>query len=454
MKVKKVLSLGLAALMTMSMLAACGSESSDTGGAADVPALKDINVGEDYQDITATIKVLTDRTDIVDTTYKGYADSFHELYPNITVEYEAVTDYSESITMRLTTGEWGDICFIPTSVSRSQLPDYFVPLGTFEDMDPVYNFASDKNYEGIVYGIPNGGNPAGIVYNKRVWKEAGIDAVPTTPDEFLEDLQTIKDNTDAVPLYTNFAASWTMGQWWDHIFISSTGDQDFRNSIVHYKDPFADRGNMTGPYAVFYTMYEAVARDLIEEAPSSTDWEWSKPAINRGEIASMVLGGWAVAQCQEADSHPEDVGYMPFPITVDGVRYATCSSNYAFGINKKASTDNQIAAMVYLKWLLEESPIYQDEKCIPALKSGEMPDFLADFEGVELLANNAAPEGEETLFDDVNNESEAGIYNDDTVIQNLMECAMDGSKSLDDIMAEWNEKWARGQEAYDVEVNQ
>ena len=41
-------------------------------------------------------------------------------------------------------------------------------------------------------------------------EEAGITELPKTPDEFLEDLQKIKDNTDAIPLYTNFAADWTM----------------------------------------------------------------------------------------------------------------------------------------------------------------------------------------------------------------------------------------------------
>ena len=57
---------------------------------------------------------------------------------------------------------------------------------------------------------------------------------------------------------------------------------------------------MTGPYAVYYTLYESVARGLIEESPSSTDWESSKRRINEGEIATMVLGSWAVEQCKEA----------------------------------------------------------------------------------------------------------------------------------------------------------
>ena len=63
------------------------------------------------------------------------------------------------------------------------------------------------------YGIPSTANAQGIVYNKAVFEEAGITELPTTPDEFLEDLQLIKDNTDAIPMYTNFAAGWTMGAW-------------------------------------------------------------------------------------------------------------------------------------------------------------------------------------------------------------------------------------------------
>ena len=69
--------------------------------------------------------------------------------------------------------------------------------------------------------------------------------------------------------------------------------------------------------------------------------------------------------------------------------------------------------MLYLKWVLEASPMYTDEGSIPALKSASLPDVLADFEGVELLSNIPAPEGEEDLFDQVNLESEVGINNDD-----------------------------------------
>ena len=72
-------------------------------------------------------------------------------------------------------------------------------------------------------------NVQGMVYNKAVFEEAGITELPKTPDEFLEDLQKIKDNTDAIPLYTNFAADWTMNAWDAYIDGNATGDPDFAN---------------------------------------------------------------------------------------------------------------------------------------------------------------------------------------------------------------------------------
>lgn len=449
---KKLMSLVLVAAMSLS-LAACGG--GNGGGEvvdADVPSIDKIN-GDDYKDLKADIKVLTDRTDLVDTTYKGYAEEFHKIYPNINVTYEAVTDYAESITLRLTNGDWGDVCFIPATVEKSEMGTYFTPMGDYADLDPIYNNVAEKTYDDVVYGIPNGANATGIAYNKKVWEDAGITELPKTPDEFLDDLQTIKDKTDAIPLYTNFSDGWPLGELNAYVGISSNADPDYKNNkLLHQKDPFTKNDDMTGPYAVYYVMYEAVARGLVEEDPASSDWESSKRMINNGEISAMILKSWCIEQLVGAGDHPEDVAYMPFPITVDGKQATASGGNYAYGINNKASEDNQIAAMLYVKWMLEESTIFDDEGSIPALKERELPDSLAGFAGIELLSDNPAQKGEETLYDDLCNMSE--LLNNNYPVTEVVEAAMYGTKTLDELMAEWNQKWADAQESYGVEVTE
>lgn len=454
MKNKKLLSLGLAVSMVFTMTG-CGSNG-DGGGSGsskntEVPTIDKIKLGEDYKDLKADITILTDRTDIVDTTYKGYAEKFKETYPNINVTYEAITDYAESVTLRLTNGDWGDICFIPDSVEKSEFSNYFIPFGDHSVLNNTYNFVTEKTYDSKVYGIPNGGTAGGVAYNKKVWKEAGITELPKTPDEFIKDLQLINDKTDAIPLYTNFSAGWTMGAWNDYVGIASNGDPDYKNNkLLHQKDPFTKNEENSGPYAVFYTLYEAVKQKLVEEDPASSDWESSKTRINDGEIATMVLGSWCVNQFKDAGKHPEDIGYMPFPITIGDKQAAASGGQYAYAINNKASADNQIAAMVYVKWLLEESPIFDDEGSIPALKGKELPESLSEFDGVELLSDNAPAEGEESLFDDIRNTAE--VLSGDYPVTEVLEAALYGKKSLDDLMKEWNQKWTSAQESYSVEI--
>lgn len=110
--------------------------------------------------------------------------------------------------------------------------------------------------------------------------------------------------------------------------------------------------------------------------------------------------------------------------------------------------------MLYLKWILDESSMFIDEGSIPARKDAPMPDVLADFNGVELLSNSPAKEGEETLFDDINNKSEVGIQNNDYPDCEILEAALYDSKSLDEIMDEWNQKWSDAQESFGVEVSE
>ena len=51
--------------------------------------------------------------------------------------------------------------------------------------------------------------------------------------------------------------------------------------------------------------------------------------INNGQIGCMVLGSWAITQMQGGGSHPEDIAYMPFPITVNGQQYVSAGPDYA-----------------------------------------------------------------------------------------------------------------------------
>ena len=105
---------------------------------------------------------------------------------------------------------------------------------SYGDVDSVKKEVKYPNrwlYENEVYGIPITVVGRGVLYNKKVFKEAGITELPKTPDEFITDLKAVKDKTDAIPLYTNYAAGWTMGAWDDYTGITATGDAKYRKDV-------------------------------------------------------------------------------------------------------------------------------------------------------------------------------------------------------------------------------
>lgn len=432
-----------------------GSDSASSGGDLNYA---DITLGEDYTDLTATISLFNHRTDLESDDYNGtkwseYLAAFNEMYPNITVELTTDTNYADDALMHLQSGDYETIMMIP-AVDKADLSTYFLSYGDLETMQTQINYATTWEYQGEVYGVPSTATTQGIVYNKKVFEAAGITELPKTPDEFIEALQKIKDNTDATPLYTNYAAGWTMGAWDAYIGNNATGDNTYMNQkLVHTKDPFKDYGDGTHAYAVYKILYDAVANGLTEEDFSTTDWEGCKPQINNGEIGCMVLGSWAYPQMEAAGENGADIGYMPFPITVNGTQYASAGADYSYGINVNASDDEKAAAMVFVKWMTQESGFSYNEDGLP-VAAGSTETKLA-FDGVTFLEDEPAVSGEEDFLNDMNSESELNINaGGDSKLQNIIECAHDGSKTFDDIMAEWNEAWSRAQEANGIEVTE
>ncbi len=440
---KKILSLVLALCLTLGMASFAAAEEA-------LPTFDQLVYGENA-DITASILFAYHRTDIPEKL-NGYVDEFRKTYPNVTIEYDLITDYAENALNRVKTADW-TIMGIP-AVDKDELSSFFVPLGATDTLSEKYAFMDAWNFDGVTYGMPSTGNAQGIVYNKAVFAKAGVTEIPKTPDEFIAALKAIKANTDAIPLYTNYAANWTMGAWDAYIGGSATGDANYMNNVLlHKANPFSDNGDGTGPYAVYKILYDAVKEGLIEEDYTTTDWEGCKGMINNGQIGCMVLGSWAFTQMRDAGEHGDDIGYMSFPITVNGKQYASAGADYSFGINQKATYEQKLASLYYIKFLTEQSGFAYSEGGLPIDKTGEYPALYEAFNGIEFVADAPAAAGEEALFNELNAESELAINaGGNTKIQKIIEHAFNGDKEFDDIMAEWNEAWTAAQEALNVEI--
>jgi ABC-type glycerol-3-phosphate transport system substrate-binding protein len=396
-------------------------------------------------ELSGTITWINHRTDLdTDGTLARYAEEFQALYPGVTLEWETITDYAGEMQTRMNTTDYGDVLFIPPALTADKYADFLEPLGTVEELGEKYMFINEAAYEGQVYGISITGNGQGMVYNKEVFEAAGITELPKTPEEFQNALKAIAENTQAIPLYTNYHAGWALTQWDAHLGSVSC-DPDFKNhTFVHMDDPFAP-GKPS--YVIYKVLYDAVEAGYTEKDPTTTDWEKSKEMIATGEIGVMALGSWAISQMQAAavaaGKDASVIGYMPFPSNLDGKQCSGAGGDYKIAVNK--NSENKEAALAFLYWFLDQSNFAYDQGGIPPLVGAKLPSQYDDFaaSGVVWVEDTPAKPGEEGLYKAIDKEAEIGFDDGSGMWQSTIIDAARGQidKSFDDIMNEANAKW-------------
>lgn len=403
----------------------------------------DAKAPDDPSKVSGTIKVLTVRTDLVqDGTMDKYAAEFNKTYPKVKVEFEALTNYESEVKIRMNTEDYGDVLLIPAVIKKSDYPKFFASLGTQEERSKKYRFTDYTTVDGKVYGQTTNGSSPGFIYNKRVWREAGITEWPTTSAEFLEDLKAIKAKTDATPYYTNFAAGWTLTSW--TYANGSVGCDTRATDKLAEGDPWAEGADLRVADTL---LYDTVKAGLVEKDPTTSNWEESKPRTAKGEIATQWLGTWAIVQFQDAarkaGENPDDIGFMPFPAQVNGEYCSVVSPDYNQAVN--VHSENKPAARAWLDWFTDKSTYAADNLAISPLKDAPLPEVLQPYEeaGVKFIEVDDA---QGARVKEIDNQSEVGIYAPE-YRQNLVDLARGAREgSLDSFFDDLSERWTEAQQ--------
>jgi raffinose/stachyose/melibiose transport system substrate-binding protein len=423
----------LAALATGTALLLAGC--TGTGGSTKAA---DAKAPDDPSKVTGTITVLTQRTDLVqDGTMKRYAAAFNRVYPKVKVEFQALTNYETEVKIRMNTENYGDVLMIPGVIKKSDYPKFFASLGSETELAKKYRFTGFTTVDGKVYGQSPIGVMPGFVYNKRVWKQAGVTGWPTTPAEFIADLKAIRTKTAATPYYTNYAAQWPLTSW-TSVNGSVHCDPQATTKLAE-GDPWAAGADLRVGDTV---LYDIVHDGLAENDPTTTNWEASKAQLAKGQIATQWLGTWAIVQFRDAAKKagvdPDDIGFMPFPAQTDGKFCAVVGPDYNQAVNIHSA--HKAAARAWIDWFTDKSGYDKDNLAISPLKGAALPAVLKPYEdaGVKLIELDDTAGARVKLIDSA---SEVGINAPD-YRQKLVDLArgarggtLDGY--LDDLGSKW-----------------
>src|SRR5213595_365742 len=220
-----------------------------------------------------------------DALLQDSINTFMAANPNVKVKWEPIAqDYETVLKTNLAAGTeadvfYADIFWIDSLMKTGKLlalDDLMAKSGVKKD-DFVPTLINAFSYQGKTYGIPKDFNTLGLVYNKDIFKAAGV-AEPTNDWTWTDLSAAAKKLTtgSVVGLSLPADAARFMPFLWQ-----AGGD-------------LANINNAAGQAAAdFYTGFEA--KDNVSKLPSELGMGWAGEAFEKGKAAMVFEGGWLPA---------------------------------------------------------------------------------------------------------------------------------------------------------------
>ncbi|MGW1195047.1 extracellular solute-binding protein [Streptomyces sp. NPDC002536] len=159
-------------------------------------------------------------------------------------------------------------------------------------------------FEGKQYAAPWYAASRVVIYNKKIWADAGITDTPKTRAEFFKDLDAIQKKGDAEPLYLPgqnwyFFDGLTIGTGADLVkkdgnkYVSNLGDPKVAKAMDIYKQ---------------YQAFSKAPKDKDEANPQQAD------VFAKGRTGAFIGMGWEAATAIKANPEIEkEIGYFTIP---------------------------------------------------------------------------------------------------------------------------------------------
>lgn len=306
------------------------------------------------EEIGGTIKVVTSRTD-ADKLFEKIEEDFKKLYPNVEdIVWESSADYDKYIMTRMNTKDYGDVLFLPFSMNGTpeEYENYFEPLGKVDELKEKYIDVTEADYNDVAYGLPVALNTLGIIYNEEVLKKAGVEEMPTSTEEFIEACKKIKENTDAIPFYTNYNK--TLGTWGGT--LTSYGGEEYRSAMLEAGTGFKEGQPIREIMDLFYGL---ASNGLTEADPITGDFAKSLQMLADGEVAMIMKGSQDAKMIQELSTNGSKINIAPLPVKFNGQTSIAFGAPSVIGINK--NSENKATAKAFLDFFISAKSGYADD---------------------------------------------------------------------------------------------
>ena len=281
---------------------------------------------------------------------QSLVNEFEKANPNIKITINAPADSGTVLKSRLAKQDVPDIIAIGADNNYGTLVDANILVDLTNDeltkniqssyLDMLHGIA--KNDDGKIYGIPYATNADGVIYNKDIFNELGVQ-IPKTWDEFVDVSNKIKDS-GKLPLYLTLKDSWTGLCFWN-IIASDLQPNSFLNDRREGKVTFKNT------HKEIVDKMEYIGR-LGQDDILGTGYNDGNAAFSQGKSAMYLQGNWAISEIKKANPKI-NIGMFPLPVSNDVSKNRVISGiDVLFSISNKS--DNIEESKKFIKFMTEK----------------------------------------------------------------------------------------------------
>lgn len=304
---------------------------------------KFVDTNAEEEVVTENISFICNRTD-KKLELEKLVNEFETSHPNINVNLEIIGDTDEILQRKTAVGDLSDITIVPAYMDNSEFKKYFLPindLGFSEENINNYNLGVGDNEN--LYSVAPSMICLGVIYNKDIFKKAGIERLPRSEEEFFEICKVIKEK-GFIPVAINYKEPWWMEMWYNA--IPNLLDAKFEvNTIANNIDILGEKSCLTESLGFLRSI---VKRGFCEDDLLSYEWQQCKDDIKDGKAAMTICNSDLINQLSDMGADKSSFGIFPIPNS----KVINMYQDLALAISK--NTKYPKSAKEFFKFLFED----------------------------------------------------------------------------------------------------
>jgi raffinose/stachyose/melibiose transport system substrate-binding protein len=318
------------------------------------------------------VSIFQGKVEIADQL-KKLTDTYTKEHPNVTFDLQTVgggADFAASLKAKFASGTAPDIF---TSEGYQNVAMWKNKLEDLSDQPWVKNAYPNAlkpmTINGKVYGQPVNLEGYGFIYNKDLFKKAGISELPKTLSQLEETAKKLQ-TAGITAFSTGYAEWWVLANHGLNIPVGMQKDPDvFIKGLNDGTQKF--EGNLQ--FEQFFKLLDLTIQYGIN-SPLTTDYNTEITQFAQGKTAMIQQGDWIQPMLDNLAPNM-DVGILPIPLSNDPAVSDKLPVDVpsSWVIYNKAPKEEKSAAKDFLNWMVSsnegKAAMVKDFKYIPAFKT-------------------------------------------------------------------------------------